>query len=427
MLPGKTMICRCAALFFVMILTVEEVAAAPWQGSQETVGGVFRVMNPYQPMLPSEMVAPQELWRIEGDDDQSDQVLGFVTDVQVDKEGNSYLLDSTWNVIHVYSPEGTFLGDIGGEGEGPGEFQNVEQFMLMPGGTLGVVQMMPAKIITLDTQGVPGSYFSVCNGDRGLSLIEKAQAAGNQIVIGVGCANYSAMGVDYSLSFVGTDGAILHNIREKTEVSTNGSINVGGGHDCEFIQYWTLGLDGRVFVSEEKDEYAIDIYNSRGVLERQIHREYQTVKRSKENRAADKKRADEMAKKFGGMVKLLTREYERDIEAMYARSDGRLWVVSSEGVRDCPEGAVGLFDVFDAGGRFLKQIGLNLDYNEKKDDFLLVGDLLFVLKQAKVRPASMSSTVSGGVTTMIMVGGGGNEEDEEGDEIPPSVVCYRLP
>ena len=135
-------------------------------------------------------------------------------------------------------------------------------------------------------------------------MIEKAQAAGNQIVIGVGCANYSAMGVDYSLSFVGTDGAILHNIREKTEVSTNGSINVGGGHDCEFIQYWTLGLDGRVFVSEEKDEYAIDIYNSRGVLERQIHREYQTVKRSKENRAADKKRADEMAKKFGGMVKL---------------------------------------------------------------------------------------------------------------------------
>jgi len=147
-----------------------------------------------------------------------------------------------------------------------------------------------------------------------------------------------------------------------------------------------------------------------------------------EDLAADKKMADEMAKQYGGMVQLQTREYERDIEEMHARSDGRLWVVSSEGSRDCPEGVVGLFDVFDADGKYLKQIGLNLDYNEKKDDFLLVGDLLFVLKQAKVRPASMSSNVSGGMATMIIRGGPGeDEEGDEGDEVPPGVVCYRLP
>jgi hypothetical protein len=427
MQPGKKMICRGATLIFVVVLTAGDIIAAQWQGSLETIGGMIHVMNPNQPMLSNEMVAPQELWRVGGDEEAEDQVLGFVTDVQVDEEGNSYLLDSTWNVIHVFSPEGIFLRDIGGEGEGPGEFQNVDQFMLMPDGTFGVVQMMPAKIITLDKQGVPGSYFSVCNGDQGLSLIEKAQAAGNQVVIGVGCANFSAMGVDYTLSFVDTDGTVRHTIREKTEVSANGSINVGGGHDCEFTQYWTLGSDGRVFISEEKDVYAIDVYNSEGVLERRIHREYQTVKRSKEDLAADRKRADEMTKKYGGMVQLQTREYERDIEEMYARSDGQVWVLSSQGERDCPKGAVGLFDVFDAEGRFLKQIGLNLDYNEKKDDFLLVDDLLFVLKQAKVRPASMSSNVSGGVATMIMVGGGNSEDDEEGDEVPPSVVCYRLP
>jgi hypothetical protein len=426
MSPVKMLSFISAALFCLLIITPSKAPAAQWQGSQGTTGGVLTVMNPHLPVLPNEMVEPVELWRAGGDDE--DQDMGFVTDVQVDEEGNCYLLDSTWNVIHVYSPDGTYLRDIGGEGEGPGEFQNVDQFMLMPGGTFGVVQLMPAKIITLDKQGVPGSYFSVCDGDGGLSLIEKAQAAGNQIVIGVGCANYSAMGVDYRLSFVDSDGIVLNTIREQTEASDNGSINVGGGHDCEFTQYWTLGRDGRVYVAEKKDEYAIEVYNAQGVLERRIRREYQTVKRSDEDRAADKKMADEMAKQYGGMVTLQTREYERDIEEMHARSDGRLWVVSSEGSRDCPEGAVGLFDVFDADGKYLKQIGLNLDYNEKKDDFLLVGDLLFVLKQAKVRPASMSSNVSGGMTTMIIRGGPGeDEEGDEGDEVPPGVVCYRLP
>ena len=36
--------------------------------------------------------------------------------------------------------------------------------------------------------------------------------------------------------------------------------------------------------------------------------------------------------------------------------------------------------------------------------------------------------VSGfGIVFLYSCGGGGDEEDEEGDEVPPEVVCYRLP
>ena len=413
--------------FLCFSTNVSPVKAATWQGSLKNTNGIPTVMNPQDPMFPPEMIQPEELWRVGGEDFGDDEVLGFITDVQIDEEGTCYLLDSTLNLINVYSADGKFLRRIGREGEGPGEFRNASEFILMPDGMFGVLQIMPAKVVTLDRQGVPGGYFSLCNGDRGLSMIEGAQAAGDYLVIGMACANFEASGVDYTLSFVDTNGETLQLIRQETEIDPNGNINIGGIHDNEFIEYWTLAADGRVFVSPFKDKYLIEVYDSRGGLVRVINREYKTVKRSDEDLAADKKRQEDMNKRFGGMVQIMSRQNERDIAAMHQRPSGELWVTSSQGMRDCPAGTIGLFDVLDEEGRFHHQVGFQVDYNPKKDDFLVVKDRLFILKQAKVRPASMSSSVSGGVSTVVFTSGGSEEEDDEGDSDPPSVICYRLP
>ena len=430
MVTGKGIVIGLVFLVGFSAINYDLAPAAPWLGSQDLDGGVLKIKNPEDPMFPLELAAPQELWRVGGDDYGEDEILGFITDVEIDQEGTCYLLDSTLNLINVYSAEGEFQRRIGGEGEGPGEFRNVSEFMLMPDGTFGVLQLMPAKVVTLDRQGIPGSYFSLCNGARGLSLVEKAQAAGQHLVIGMACANYEAGGVDYILTFVDTGGNPLQVIRQETEVDPHGNINIGGMHDKEYIRYWTLASDGRVYVAPLEDRYLFEVYNSSGALERVIERKYKTVKRSDEDLAADRKRQEEMNERFGGMVQLMSRDNERDIEEIHCRPNGELWITSSQGRRDCPEGTIGLFDVFDADGRFHHQVGLQADYNPKKDDYLLVGDRLFILKQAKVRPASVSSSTSGGISTMVIMSGGGGDEDEDEDEadaVPPSVICYKLP
>jgi hypothetical protein len=415
-------------LTILATVNIEIAPAAPWQGSQNQDSGFLRIKNPEDPMFPLELAKPRELWRAGGDDYGEDEILGFITDVEIDQEGTCYLLHSTLNLINVYSAEGEYLRRIGGEGEGPGEFRNASEFMLMPDGTFGVLQPMPAKVVTLDRQGIPGSYFSLCNGSRGLSLVEKAQAAGEHLAIGMACANYEAGGVDYILSFVDSDGIPLQVIRQETEVDPHGNINIGGSHDKEYIRHWSLAADGRIYVSPLEDRYLFEVYNPRGELERVVERKYKTIKRSDEDLAVDKKRQEEMNERFGGMVQLMSREYERDISEIHCRPGGELWISSSQGRRDCPEGTIGLFDVFDSEGRFHHQIGLLVDYNPKKDDYLLVEDRLFILKQAKVRPASVSSSTSGGVSTMVITSGGGEEEEEdEGDAVPPSVICYELP
>jgi len=400
--------------------------AAAWDGTTEIVDGVRHVANPEAPPQDLELRVPRELWRVGGEDDRGGELLGFVTDVQVDDEGTCYLLDSTLNRICAYSAEGEFLRVIGREGEGPGEFRNVGEFMLMPDGNFGVLQFMPAKVVTLDRQGVPGGDFSLCDGARGLSLIERARSVGDHVVIGTACGNFEAGGVDYALAFVAPDGERLHVIRQETEINPHGNINVGGQHDKDFVRHWDLAPDGRVFVSPVEDRYLIDVYDERGGLVQRITRKYETLRRSDEDLAADRKRQEDMDRRFGGMVQLLSNEYERDIAVLHGRPDGELWVASSRGLRECPDGTIGLFDVFDTEGRNVRRVGLAVDYDPRKDDYLLVGDRLFVLKQARVRPASTSSSMSGGVTSLVIMGGGGDDEEDEGDETPPSVVCYAL-
>ncbi len=344
-------------------------SAGQWAGSVTSINGILSVMNPAEPMLPMTTLEPRELWRIGDNPDDEEPAIGFVTDVLVDEQGDSYLLDSSFNVISVYAADGTFLRNIGREGEGPGEFQMATDFMFLPDGYIGVVQVMPAKVITLDRLGVPGKRFALCENDHGMSKIERVQSAGGYTMIGMMIPNFSANAVDHTLSFVDAGGRVKQTVLHESERQPGGSLNIGGNHGIEFTRYWSLGRDGHVYVARVKDEYKIEVYDSRGALQRVITREYETLRRSAAELAADKRRSAEMAKRFGGQVKLLVREHERDVKRMYARQDGELWVSSSRGVRDCPTGTVGLFDVFDSDGRYRNRVGIQVVYDRETGDY----------------------------------------------------------
>lgn len=397
-----------------------------WQGRVEIRAGVPHILNPAQPSSAPRSVELRELWRVGDDFGEGQETLGFVTDVLADEAGNSYLLDSSYMVIRVYDPDGNHLRDIGSEGEGPGEFRTALDFLFLPDEKIGVVQIMPAKVVTLDRLGIPGERFDLGGDDHGMSKIERAESAGEHLVVGMMRPDFSANAVEHVLSFRDARGRELQSILKEREVQPGGSLNIGGQHAFEFTGYWTLGADGHVYVAPEKDAYRIEVYDLQGQLERVIEREYESLRRSPEELAADRKRSEKMAARFGGMVQLISREYERDIEDLYAREDGKLWVASSRGARDCPPGEIGLFDVFDREGRLQKQVSLVADYDAKRDDFILAGRRLYVLKEAQTRPASISFGGGGGMSSITMIAGGG-EDEETGEPVPPAVICYELP
>lgn len=77
------------------------------------------------------------------------QVLGSVPAAGFDEAGNLYFLDAPARVV-VVDPGGSFLGQIGRPGEGPGEFRRPEQLDVLPSGRIVVTDSFVFQIFGAD-------------------------------------------------------------------------------------------------------------------------------------------------------------------------------------------------------------------------------------------------------------------------------------
>ena len=81
-------------------------------------------------------------------------LLGVVEDAASDGEGNVYILDSAAEEVLVFDAMGDFLHRVGGQGEGPEEFQHVEDLARLSDGRLVVGQWgAPAKVLEPGSTG----------------------------------------------------------------------------------------------------------------------------------------------------------------------------------------------------------------------------------------------------------------------------------
>jgi hypothetical protein len=180
--------------------------------------------------------------------------------------------------------------------------------------------------------------------------------------------------------------------------------------------YWRCGADGRIYVSDDFDAYRIVVYSPSGAVERVIERDYQHRKRSAEEMEENKPRI-----RFRGRgghnqsPETKASETDRDILAMFPRADGTLWVVSSRGGLDAGDGAIATFDVFDAAGRFERQVTVMGDGDYREDGLHFVGSHLYVVK---------------GLRSAQRAQAGGTEEELSDEELenaePVALVCYDL-
>ncbi|MEX0662749.1 MAG: 6-bladed beta-propeller [Balneolaceae bacterium] len=84
--------------------------------------------------------------------DTDEIIIGRIGPFTVGNNGNVYLSDVSRQVIHVYSADGTHIEEIGGEGDGPGEFRRISS-----------VSIDEKTIHVLDTQQMRISRFDVNN------------------------------------------------------------------------------------------------------------------------------------------------------------------------------------------------------------------------------------------------------------------------
>ena len=400
----------------IALFSAALAAAAPSFGTgstqESTRDGVVQVTSPATPPEAAAAITPQELWRAGGDDE--DVIFGVIRKIAVGDDGTVYLLDVQLNQVHVFDKDGNFIRDIGREGEGPGEFRRPSSMFIMPDGRIAIVQAMPGKIVLLNPDGTPGGDFKgPAAPDGGMQMFSDAGRAGNSVVLGVnefkrGENSFSNTRTLHLLDAQGITRAVL-----ATSTTTRDMAKMKFDEKQARGPEWAAGPDGRVFMSDEFDAYRIQRFDPAGNLERVYQRAYTHRTRSKQEIEENKPRVRIRRRGNTQRPESSASPTDRDIVGMYPRQDGTLWVLSSRGAFNAPRGTLVVLDVFDATGRFVRELSIRAEGAFRDDGIEIVGDNLFVVRQLRSAERAMNADESDNTAT---------DEDAE----PMSIVCYRL-
>lgn len=414
-MPARRMPTGPAAALVALALAA---AAPPLDAAPGDVDtdGAPHVNNPAAPSAGAETVSPDELWRAGGINDE-DVIFGIVETITADDAGNLYVLDSQLNEVMVFSPDGEYLRSIGREGEGPGEFRRPGGMFITPEGNVAVLQTMPGRIILMTPDGEPVGNHPVPEAPGGgMMALFKGGRGGDAVVLDTRSFKRTDTGMEITRELVRIDGEGHVTNKLLSNTQKREFANMGFNEKDMRAVEWTCGPDGRVYVSDDFDAYRIAVFGVDGKAEHVIERDYQHRKRSKEEIEENKPRV--MFRGRGGGAHRPETEgspTDRDVLSLLPRADGTLWVVSSHGGLDAPDGVIATFDVYDPDGHFTRQVSVRGEGDFGDDGVHFVGDRLYVVRGLR---SAQRAQMGGGDEEL-------SDEDIENAE-PMSLICYDL-
>ncbi len=382
-----------------------------------TIDGVTNVFNGPQPSDGVQDLELQELWTIGGEDDE-DVLLGIISRVRIADNGDIYLLDGQLSQAQVFSADGEFLRTLGRQGSGPGELSNPGDMVFMPDGTLGLVQIFPGKIVKLNLDGTPAGEFNPQVGDATsggfLALVNARGAGGNLVLGGIQISMDQATMTqvrNYFLRGYDGDGKQTASYLERSRTWKFDSGFKFREMDNDFI-WWRMdvGPDGRVVACPERYDYALDVWNPDGTLDRVIHREYESWPRTEEVKQRFRSIMEAQAAQFPPGTPLEVEDLEQDVEDLRVAPDGSIWVLPSRQMYAPEPGFFAVYDVFSPEGEFTRQVRVKCPGDPATDRLMFAGDRVFLVKGFwdAVLNANAAS--------------GGDDEEAE----PMAVTCYRV-
>ncbi len=362
----------------------------------------------------------EELWRVGGLDDD-ENLFGVIDGVTADADGNLYLLDVQLTEVQVFSPDGEHLRNLGQEGDGPGEMRRPSEVLLLPDGSVGVVQAFPGRIIKLTLDGLPAGELRPGGDDPtagGMFALRAAQVVGGELVCSgarMARGETTRKAVHFLASF-DLGGAEKVRYLELTTEREMGRSQVR--EDEEFFPHaggWTALADGRVVVAPERNGYRLEVRTPDGQVQAELTRPYRAWQRTEEEKAE----VSSMMGRFGPRNRprpdFVVLPTEKDILRVRDGGDGTVWVLPSRGVREQPAGVHSTWDVFATDGRWLRQVSVVCEGDGRNDALFFTGDGRAVL----VREHAGAMRAFRGAAT-------GEDEADAGEAQPLEIVVYRI-
>ncbi|MCP4549994.1 MAG: hypothetical protein GY835_26345 [bacterium] len=361
-------------------------AAGAMAARTETIDGVPHVANGAASSVEMETVTLNELFRVGGEDDEI--FFGVVGGTMCDPDGNLYVLDGQQSEVQMYSPEGEWLRTLSRQGEGPGEINRPDGMYMDQAGNICMFQGPMGRLVRIDGEGVPVGDITYDPNDGtsgGLKLIFAGHNAGDGMILGGLRIIFGQTAVSnnhYFLVRCDAEGKQIRSIEEKDHFIDYSDFHLSEiGMDFVFGR-WAADDEGRVYIARDRNEYRIEVLGPTGELERVITRDYKSLRRNAQQRTVATQIIEGISAYHGTpLLGLDIEDTEPDIIGMRVDDDGYLWVRTSRGENEKPEGVFTVMDVFAPDGEFVKQVGLKCSANPEQDalTFLEDGRVLVVV------------------------------------------------
>lgn len=381
--------------------------------------------SPAEPADGRVVIEPTERWRVGGESEEEGEFFGVVRQATIDAAGNTYLLDQQLHEVRVFDAAGHYVTTFGRQGEGPGELSNPSDLVLLGDGRVGVLHGRPSRLTLFAPSGGMGEDLTIGEGEAfGFSL--RAEVAGDRPVVQRSVTTMGDGTQTATQLLVGLDPATgQHAVTFVEKSETMDRLGSGGrimiSINANAIAEWTAGPDGRVYVVRDPEGYEIEVYAPDGSHERTLRRAYQRVPKPEDVYEGELDQRRKIAERFGGSFDAseVARDYP-DIADLFVRPGGELWVLPSSGRLDDDPLALGVFDVFDAAGRFVRQVEVRVPFVRGEDEFSFEGADLIVFED------SLDALRGGGGGMMVISGSDPSEDDDEEIE-PLEIVRYQMP
>ncbi len=310
----------------------------------KTVDGVRVIENPKKPVPPDGVMSKvsfKEEFSI-GEGEFDEDMFAELTALDVDGDGNIYVLDRKEKTVKIFDSSGKFVKKFGKEGQGPGE-------MYLP---ISLQITYNNEIIIGDAGNQRLSFFSLVGEfQREMSTALKAQ--------GLVLPLFDSQGDIIGQQVVVAEDQILREVRkydsELNSLFTIASIDItalvqGKINPFELVFFYKLGKDNDIYCSNP-NEYEIKVLNADGKLVKRILKNFDPVEVTEKDKEEFFDRLGEVPAQVRDRLEF-PKVYP-PYQNFTLDEERRLFVRTFEKGKE--EGEY-FFDVFGVEGRFIAKI-----------------------------------------------------------------------
>ncbi len=359
----------------------------------------------------------KEEWRIGGSEDEI--VFGVIADCARDSGGQTYVLDQQLALVHIVNAHGRVVGTMGGSGEGPGEFSNPREIMVMADGNILVLQPSPSRVSVFTPQGDYKKELRIPARDKSGTMVAGIAAIDDGIVVHdvTTSQDQNGMRQRQTITAIQLGAAVAETeLCSAERVFKNGAVVV---REREMVPFQWVAYGNRICVNNGWRFDIIEWANGKPLCR------INSVDPPRSRNGQERGAVESYIRGGGGTTgaRIEVEETDRDIQWLGITNEYAVWVLTSQGARSAKAGILGTFEVFDEAGKLVGKFVVKGDGLPSRDRLVMENGYLYVLTRYAYAFANWRSGRTEGEN------GSENRAEivDDGDLEPMGVVCYRVP